>query len=320
MPFHILILIDELADLMMLEGRNVEESVTRLAQMARAVGMHLVLATQRPSVDVITGLIKANFPSRISFRVATRVDSRTVLDVMGAEHLLGKGDMLFLPPGSSRLIRVHGAFVTETEINRVVDFWKEQATPEYDQSFLVAPPADDAEPEGEEGRTGRTGSHVRRRGAHRAGDGQGVHLDVAAEAAAGVWARGADPGHDAAGRDYRAAGREQATGGFEAAGLVAGGRGFGEIVTDAGLDPKASKICKLLTAAALMLSVRNAGLGCDFVARELAARARANPKHLHLTRIARCWRPSFALHFQSVCGIFEARHLGVKDYLDGPPR
>ena len=112
---------------MMLEGKNVEESVTRLAQMARAVGMHLVLATQRPSVDVITGLIKANFPSRISFRVATRVDSRTVLDVMGAEHLLGKGDMLFLPPGSSRLTRVHGAFVTETEINRVVDFWKQQA-------------------------------------------------------------------------------------------------------------------------------------------------------------------------------------------------
>jgi DNA segregation ATPase FtsK/SpoIIIE, S-DNA-T family len=140
---YILILIDELADLMMLEGKNVEESVTRLAQMARAVGMHLVLATQRPSVDVITGLIKANFPSRISFRVATRVDSRTVLDVMGAEHLLGKGDMLFLPPGSSRLTRVHGAFVTETEINRVVDFWKQQAQPEYDQSFLIAPPTDD---------------------------------------------------------------------------------------------------------------------------------------------------------------------------------
>jgi S-DNA-T family DNA segregation ATPase FtsK/SpoIIIE len=105
-------------------------------------------------VDVITGLIKANFPSRISFRVATRVDSRTVLDVMGAEHLLGKGDMLFLPPGSSRLIRVHGAFVTETEINRVVDFWKQQATPEYDQSFLVAPPADDAEPEAEDAAPG----------------------------------------------------------------------------------------------------------------------------------------------------------------------
>ncbi len=140
---YILILIDELADLMMLEGRNVEESVTRLAQMARAVGMHLVLATQRPSVDVITGLIKANFPARISFRVATRVDSRTILDVMGAEHLLGKGDMLFLPPGSSRLTRVHGAFVTESEINRVVEFWKGQAAPEYDQSFLAAPPAEE---------------------------------------------------------------------------------------------------------------------------------------------------------------------------------
>ena len=142
---YILILIDELADLMMIEGRNVEESVTRLAQMARAVGMHLVLATQRPSVDVITGLIKANFPARISFRVATRVDSRTILDVMGAEHLLGRGDMLFLPPGSSRLTRVHGAFVTETEINRVVDFWKAQATPEYDQSLLLAPPPEEDE-------------------------------------------------------------------------------------------------------------------------------------------------------------------------------
>jgi S-DNA-T family DNA segregation ATPase FtsK/SpoIIIE len=140
---YVLILIDELADLMMLEGRNVEESVTRLAQMARAVGMHLVLATQRPSVDVITGIIKANFPARISFRVATRVDSRTILDVMGSEHLLGKGDMLFLPPGSSRLTRVHGAFVTETEINKVVDFWKAQAKPEYDQSYLIAPPGDD---------------------------------------------------------------------------------------------------------------------------------------------------------------------------------
>ena len=147
---YILILIDELADLMMVEGHNVEQSVTRLAQMARAVGMHLVLATQRPSVDVITGLIKANFPARISFRVATRVDSRTVLDVMGAEHLLGKGDMLHLPPGSSRLTRMHAAFVTETEINRVVEFWRAQATPDYDQSFLVAPPEDVEEQDGAE--------------------------------------------------------------------------------------------------------------------------------------------------------------------------
>ena len=135
---------------MMLERANVEETVTRLAQMARAVGMHLVLATQRPSVDVITGLIKANFPSRISFRVATRVDSRTVLDVMGAEHLLGSGDMLFLPPGSSRLVRVHGSYVSEVETNDVVEFWKRQAAPEYDQTFLLAPPAEDDEADAED--------------------------------------------------------------------------------------------------------------------------------------------------------------------------
>jgi S-DNA-T family DNA segregation ATPase FtsK/SpoIIIE len=146
---YILILIDELADLMMLERQNVEECITRLAQMARAVGMHLVLATQRPSVDVITGIIKANFPSRISFRVATRVDSRTVLDSMGAEHLLGKGDMLYLPPGSSRLTRVHGAFVTENEITKVVDFWKDQAAPDYDQSYLLTPPSEEEDGETE---------------------------------------------------------------------------------------------------------------------------------------------------------------------------
>jgi DNA segregation ATPase FtsK/SpoIIIE, S-DNA-T family len=123
--------------------------------MARAVGMHLVLATQRPSVDVITGLIKANFPARISFRVATRVDSRTVLDVMGAEHLLGKGDMLYLAPGTSRLVRVHGAYVSEAETNIVVEYWKQQAEPEYDKSFLLAPPTEDGEVDidgnGEEG-------------------------------------------------------------------------------------------------------------------------------------------------------------------------
>ena len=147
---YVLIIIDELADLMMLERAGVEESVTRLAQMARAVGMHLVLATQRPSVDVITGLIKANFPSRISFRVATRVDSRTVLDSMGAEHLLGKGDMLYLPPGSSRLVRIHGSYVSEVETNQLVDYWKKQAEPEYDKSFLMAPPTEDEARDGED--------------------------------------------------------------------------------------------------------------------------------------------------------------------------
>ncbi|MFN7648770.1 MAG: DNA translocase FtsK [Acidobacteriota bacterium] len=149
LPF-LVIIIDELADLMMLERAGVEESVTRLAQMARAVGIHLVLATQRPSVDVITGLIKANFPTRISFRVATRVDSRTILDNMGAHSLLGKGDMLFLPPGTARLVRVHGAYVSETETSMVVDYWKQQAEPDYDQSFLMAPPSEDGEVENEE--------------------------------------------------------------------------------------------------------------------------------------------------------------------------
>jgi S-DNA-T family DNA segregation ATPase FtsK/SpoIIIE len=149
---YIVILIDELADLMLIEGNNVEESITRLAQMARAVGIHLVLATQRPSVDVITGLIKANFPARISFRVATRVDSRTILDSMGAEALLGRGDMLFLPPGSGRMIRVHGPYVSESEITQVVDFWKEQLKAQYENAYLAPPPKEDqaAEDDGDE--------------------------------------------------------------------------------------------------------------------------------------------------------------------------
>jgi S-DNA-T family DNA segregation ATPase FtsK/SpoIIIE len=136
---YIVIIIDELADLMMVDKANVEESVTRLAQMARAAGIHLVLATQRPSVDVITGLIKANVPSRISFRLATKVDSRTILDSNGAEALLGRGDMLFLPPGTSRLHRVHAPLVTEKEIAAVTDFWKNQGQAEYVEAFLEAP-------------------------------------------------------------------------------------------------------------------------------------------------------------------------------------
>jgi S-DNA-T family DNA segregation ATPase FtsK/SpoIIIE len=136
---YIVIIIDELADLMMLDSGNVEESVTRLAQMARAVGIHLVLATQRPSVDVITGLIKANFPARVSFRVATKVDSRTILDANGAEALLGKGDMLYLPSGSARVHRLHAPFVTESEISAVVEFWRSQGTAEYEEKFLQAP-------------------------------------------------------------------------------------------------------------------------------------------------------------------------------------
>jgi DNA segregation ATPase FtsK/SpoIIIE, S-DNA-T family len=139
---YIIIIIDELADLMMLDRANVEESITRLAQMARAVGIHLVLATQRPSVDVITGLIKANVPTRMSFRLATKVDSRTIIDSNGAESLLGKGDMLYLPPGTSRVQRVHAPFVTEKEICAVVDFWKAQGEAEYVHGFLEGPKDD----------------------------------------------------------------------------------------------------------------------------------------------------------------------------------
>jgi len=136
---YIVIIVDELADLMMVDGANVEESITRLAQMARAIGIHLVLATQRPSVDVITGLIKANFPARMSFRVATKIDSRTILDANGAESLLGRGDMLYLPSGSSRVVRLHAPFVTEKEIAATVEFWKAQATAQYEHGFLAAP-------------------------------------------------------------------------------------------------------------------------------------------------------------------------------------
>jgi S-DNA-T family DNA segregation ATPase FtsK/SpoIIIE len=129
---YIVIIIDEFADLMMVASKDVEDSVTRLAQKARAVGIHLILATQRPSVDVITGVIKANFPSRISYQVASRIDSRTILDAQGAERLLGNGDMLFLPPGTARIRRIHGAYVSESEINDVVDFVKKnQGAPKY---------------------------------------------------------------------------------------------------------------------------------------------------------------------------------------------
>ncbi|HYL83393.1 MAG TPA: DNA translocase FtsK [Candidatus Angelobacter sp.] len=145
---YLVIVIDELADLMMVDTNTVEESITRLAQMARAVGIHLILATQRPSVDVITGLIKANFPARISFRVASKVDSRTILDSNGSESLLGKGDMLYLPAGSARLHRIHGPLVTEDEITAVCDFWREQAQAKYQEELLEAPKDENAKTEG----------------------------------------------------------------------------------------------------------------------------------------------------------------------------
>jgi S-DNA-T family DNA segregation ATPase FtsK/SpoIIIE len=135
---YLVIVIDELADLMLTSGREVEEQITRLAQKARAAGIHLILATQRPSVDVITGLIKANVPARISFQVTSRIDSRTILDSIGAERLLGEGDMLFMPPSSARLTRIHGAFVSEPEIRKVVGYLKDQSRPVFDQEFTRA--------------------------------------------------------------------------------------------------------------------------------------------------------------------------------------
>ena len=134
---YLIIIIDELADLMMTSSREVEESITRLAQMARAAGIHLIIATQRPSVDVLTGIIKANFPTRISFQVSSKFDSRTILDQQGAEHLLGAGDMLFMPPGVGKLIRIHGAFLDDSEISNICDFLREQRDPQYDESVIA---------------------------------------------------------------------------------------------------------------------------------------------------------------------------------------
>jgi S-DNA-T family DNA segregation ATPase FtsK/SpoIIIE len=135
---HIVVVIDELADLMMVVGKKVEEQIARLAQKARAAGIHLILATQRPSVDVITGLIKANIPTRIAFQVSSKVDSRTILDQMGAEALLGQGDMLYLPPGTGLPQRVHGAFVADHEVHKVVDYLKSQGEPDYILGLLDA--------------------------------------------------------------------------------------------------------------------------------------------------------------------------------------
>jgi DNA segregation ATPase FtsK/SpoIIIE, S-DNA-T family len=148
----IVIVIDELADLLLSEGKTVERDITRLAQKARAAGIHLILATQRPSVDVITGIIKANLPARISFQVTSRVDSRTILDSVGAERLLGAGDMLFMPPGTAKLRRLHGPFVSEAEIRKLTDFLREQGAPEYQMEILEtkAPGDGDSGPDGDE--------------------------------------------------------------------------------------------------------------------------------------------------------------------------
>jgi S-DNA-T family DNA segregation ATPase FtsK/SpoIIIE len=145
---HVVVLIDELADLMMVVGKKVEELIARLAQKARAAGIHLVLATQRPSVDVITGLIKANIPTRIAFQVSSKIDSRTILDQMGAEALLGQGDMLYLPPGTGLPQRVHGAFVADEEVHKVVEYLKARGEPQYVDGILDGDDSEDAAAEG----------------------------------------------------------------------------------------------------------------------------------------------------------------------------
>ena len=187
-------LIDELADLMMVAGNEVEESIARLAQMARAVGIHLILATQRPSVDVITGLIKANLPARISFRVSSKIDSRTILDGNGAEQLLGKGDMLYLPPASSRFVRLHGPYISEQESARLASFLRKQGKPTYDTTIT-----EDEKKARQEHRV-REGRALRRSGAHRRLERPGVDLVPAAAAAHRLQPRGAAGRHDGGGR------------------------------------------------------------------------------------------------------------------------
>ena len=213
LPF-IVVLIDELADLMMVAGNEVEESIARLAQMARAVGIHLILATQRPSVDVITGLIKANLPARISFRVSSKIDSRTILDGNGAEQLLGKGDMLYLPPASSRFVRLHGPYISEQESARLASFLRKQGKPTYNTSIT----------DEEKSRTGRHRVRSRRalrRGvAHRGVERSGVDLVPAAAAPHRLQPRGAAGRHDG-GRWPRVGGRRrQAARGAREEGLL----------------------------------------------------------------------------------------------------
>jgi len=146
----IVIIIDELADLMIVASRDVEVALTRLAQMARAAGIHLILATQRPSVDVLTGIIKANFPTRLTFQVSSKTDSRTIIDMNGAENLLGDGDMLFLPPGTARLQRIHGAYISEEEITGITDFLRKQKPPEYDEKVTETVAVDETKTDGED--------------------------------------------------------------------------------------------------------------------------------------------------------------------------
>ena len=209
---YIVVVIDELADLMMVARSDVEESIARLAQMARAVGIHLLLATQRPSVDVITGLIKANLPSRISFRVQSKTDSRTILDGNGAEQLLGRGDMLFMPPGSSRAIRLHGPYISEQESARLASFLRKQGKPVYNTSITAEEKKLDGDRDGK-------GRPVRRGRAHRRLERPGVDFVSAAAASHRLQPRRAAGRHDGNGRPRLARRRRQGPRGARGQGL-----------------------------------------------------------------------------------------------------
>ena len=186
---YILCVIDELADLMMVAPADVEDSIIRLAQKARAVGIHLVLATQSPRVDVITGMIKANVPSRIAFAVSSQTDSRVILDQNGAESLLGQGDMLFSPVGTSRLQRIQGAYIDEAQIAKLTDLWRKQGEPELREELLEEVEPVEVESSGGRARP-RRGSDPARRDHARGGDADGLDLDAATKARIGIHARG----------------------------------------------------------------------------------------------------------------------------------
>jgi S-DNA-T family DNA segregation ATPase FtsK/SpoIIIE len=204
------VVVDEFADLMMVAGKKIEELIARLAQKARAAGIHLILATQRPSVDVITGLIKANIPTRIAFQVSSKIDSRTILDQMGAESLLGQGDMLFLPPGSGYPQRVHGAFVTDDEVHAVVDFLKQWGEPDYVEGLLTGETeADEDPPQPRQGAgSNRERSALRRSGGNCAENPQAVHFRRAAPFAYWLQPGGAADRADGSGRYCQCHGKQ----------------------------------------------------------------------------------------------------------------
>ena len=304
LPF-IVVVIDELADLMMVAGNEVEESICRLAQMARAVGIHLILATQRPSVDVITGLIKANLPARISFRVSSKIDSRTILDANGAEQLLGKGDMLFLPPASSRVVRLHGPYISEQEIARLASFLRKQGKPVYNTTIT------EDEKSGPEAHRVREGRPLRRGRAHRRLERPGVDFVPAAPLADRVQPRRAARGHDGS-RGPRLPGRgRQAARGARAQGLLRRGRCPVALTGHRGTT---MRTLRLVLATALLLGLC---VPADAARADRASYERAVERERALTARAKNQTPTDA-EVRSVSLAFEnvARRYPTSGYAD----